>query len=205
MIFAVLLLISLVSCGTANNISDGEKNEIVGYFRDKLSETSALGDEDVFWTKNGSVYHLFEDCRFLSESDDIRHGPVARCGRSAPCSLCSERAAATTSEIEESAAVLLARETESEQSESVAQSTIGANEIAEPIAETDAATEAEVLTSTEAPADVSNAETVYWTVNGSVWHTDRNCSALAKSKEVLSGTVEESGKERGCKLCNQTE
>jgi hypothetical protein len=47
-------------------------------------------------------------------------------------------------------------------------------------------------------------ETVFWTAGGSVWHVTAECSALAKSKSVLSGTEEQAkqaGKSRVCKRC----
>lgn len=51
---------------------------------------------------------------------------------------------------------------------------------------------------------VSGENTVFWTDGGSVWHVTENCSALAKSKTVLSGSREEAmadGKTRVCKRC----
>ena len=47
-------------------------------------------------------------------------------------------------------------------------------------------------------------DTVFWTAGGSVWHVTAECSALAKSKSVLSGTEEQAkqaGKSRVCKRC----
>ena len=44
---------------------------------------------------------------------------------------------------------------------------------------------------------------VYWTPNGSVWHIDKDCITLKKSKVSLSGSIEESGKSRGCKVCTK--
>ena len=44
--------------------------------------------------------------------------------------------------------------------------------------------------------------TVYWTPSGSVYHTDRNCSTLSRSKTVLSGSISASGKSRACKVCS---
>ncbi|MBE6659539.1 MAG: hypothetical protein E7604_14000 [Ruminococcaceae bacterium] len=46
--------------------------------------------------------------------------------------------------------------------------------------------------------------TVYWTSGGSVWHVTADCSALAKSKSVNSGTEAQAaaaGKSRACKRC----
>ena len=49
-----------------------------------------------------------------------------------------------------------------------------------------------------------NADTVYWVKGGEVWHTRSNCSSLSRSKNILSGTVEDAllaGKARVCKRC----
>lgn len=42
---------------------------------------------------------------------------------------------------------------------------------------------------------------VYWTPNGKSYHATDKCSALAKSKTILSGTLEESGKNDPCDRC----
>ncbi|MGN0169134.1 MAG: DNA/RNA non-specific endonuclease [Lachnospiraceae bacterium] len=47
----------------------------------------------------------------------------------------------------------------------------------------------------------SGSGTVYWVPNGEVYHTNRNCSYLSRSKTVLSGTIAESGKPRKCSRC----
>ena len=47
---------------------------------------------------------------------------------------------------------------------------------------------------------------VYFTENGSVWHKDRACASLKRSKQILSGTVEEAeaqGKAAPCKRCSE--
>ena len=48
--------------------------------------------------------------------------------------------------------------------------------------------------------DTSNEVIVYWTVNGSVWHRNRNCRGLnrANDRNVRSGTIAQSGKYREC-------
>lgn len=53
-----------------------------------------------------------------------------------------------------------------------------------------------------ASEDVATVNTVYWTPNGKSYHTTDSCSALAKSKTILSGTIEESGKNDPCDRCN---
>lgn len=57
-------------------------------------------------------------------------------------------------------------------------------------------------TSSDRSTDVQDI--VYWTVSGSVWHTDKNCSSLEHANEILSGTVNEAiaaKKSRVCKKC----
>lgn len=43
--------------------------------------------------------------------------------------------------------------------------------------------------------------TVYWTPSGSVYHSTRNCPTLSRSRTIYSGTISQSGKSRGCKVC----
>jgi len=43
--------------------------------------------------------------------------------------------------------------------------------------------------------------TVYWVPNGAVFHVDKNCKTLSRSKTILSGSVAESGKPRVCNVC----
>lgn len=42
---------------------------------------------------------------------------------------------------------------------------------------------------------------VYWTPNGSVYHSNRSCPSLSRSKVVYEGTIAESGKSRHCGRC----
>lgn len=43
---------------------------------------------------------------------------------------------------------------------------------------------------------------VYWTPNGKSYHTIKQCSALSKSKTIISGTQSESGKSDPCDRCH---
>lgn len=47
----------------------------------------------------------------------------------------------------------------------------------------------------------SNTEIVYWTPKGKSYHKTDKCSALVKSKTILSGTISESGKTDPCDRC----
>ena len=56
----------------------------------------------------------------------------------------------------------------------------------------------------ETPAEVDGTEDVYWVKGGKVWHKSRECSALLRSTDIISGTLNEalsSGKDRGCQRC----
>ncbi len=47
---------------------------------------------------------------------------------------------------------------------------------------------------------------VYWTEGGEVWHLTENCSSLSRSKNILSGSVDDAigaGKERACMRCGK--
>lgn len=43
---------------------------------------------------------------------------------------------------------------------------------------------------------------VYWTPNGKSYHTTKSCSTLSRSKTVLEGTIQESGKNDACDRCH---
>lgn len=47
---------------------------------------------------------------------------------------------------------------------------------------------------------VPDGQIVYWTPDGEVYHIDRDCQHI-RDREALSGTVDESGKDRVCKTC----
>lgn len=46
-----------------------------------------------------------------------------------------------------------------------------------------------------------SGETVYWTSGGECYHSTADCSTLKRSKNISSGTVEQSGR-RPCKVCH---
>lgn len=54
--------------------------------------------------------------------------------------------------------------------------------------------------------DESGAELLFWTESGKVWHISRECSALKRSSNILSGNrsaAAEAGKERACSVCGK--
>lgn len=63
----------------------------------------------------------------------------------------------------------------------------------------------ETNASSEAKDDTDRIQsTVYWVENGKVWHKTKGCSALSRSKNIMSGSKSEAaaaGKERECKKC----
>ncbi len=68
-------------------------------------------------------------------------------------------------------------------------------------AEQAAAEQAAAEQAAAAQAQQNTGTTVYWTPNGEVYHSTPNCPSLSRSKTILSGSIEESGKSRGCKNC----
>ncbi|WP_346962288.1 DNA/RNA non-specific endonuclease [Clostridium sp.] len=48
----------------------------------------------------------------------------------------------------------------------------------------------------------SSSGTVYWTPNGESYHTTKGCSTLSRSKTILEGTIQESGKNDPCDRCH---
>lgn len=60
-------------------------------------------------------------------------------------------------------------------------------------------------TSTNDSSDInetSNSSVVYWTPNGKSYHTTKSCSTLSRSKTILEGSLQESGKTDPCDVCN---
>lgn len=54
----------------------------------------------------------------------------------------------------------------------------------------------------EDQSNFNNSEIVYWTPNGKSYHTTENCPTLSRSKTILSGTIDESGKNDPCDKCH---
>lgn len=55
---------------------------------------------------------------------------------------------------------------------------------------------------TQAPAHSEEyTQTVYYTSGGEVYHLSKECRYLSNSKEILQGTIRESGKKRCCEGC----
>lgn len=53
--------------------------------------------------------------------------------------------------------------------------------------------------------EVEEAQRVYFSIGGSVWHTKLDCGRLSKKNTVYYGTREEAqslGKDRGCSVCS---
>ena len=64
-----------------------------------------------------------------------------------------------------------------------------------------------VITIGSSPQSSPNAltaprsDTVYWTTNGQVYHSIPTCRSLARSSNIKSGSIAQSGKSRGCNNC----
>ena len=58
----------------------------------------------------------------------------------------------------------------------------------------------------EVPLDETKQENssdiVYWTSKGKSYHSSKSCSTLSKSKNILEGSLAESGKDDPCDRCN---
>ena len=54
----------------------------------------------------------------------------------------------------------------------------------------------------ESQGSTNSSSTVYWTPNGKSYHTTKNCPTLSRSKTILEGTIEESGKYDPCDRCH---
>ena len=48
----------------------------------------------------------------------------------------------------------------------------------------------------------SSSGKVYWTPNGKSYHSTKSCSTLSRSKTILEGTIQESGKHDPCDRCH---
>ena len=69
---------------------------------------------------------------------------------------------------------------------------------------TETANISETTAAPETTAAINQEQTVYWVKNGEVWHISINCPSLARSKNILSGSLDDAmaaGKERACKRC----
>lgn len=160
LIFLIITFLASFS-GCSDGISAEEENALViERLRSQIYETSPVSADTVYWLKNGSVYHLYRDCRFLSDSDNIRSGSAEKSGKSKVCGECLKRSEEESVENKDNL-------------RSLPESTAG-----------------------------SDLQIVYWTHGGKVWHTKKDCPALADAKEIKSGTVEQSKKERACKICS---
>ena len=56
--------------------------------------------------------------------------------------------------------------------------------------------------SSNSNANTNSSATVYWTPNGKSYHTTKSCSTLSRSKTILDGTIQESGKNDPCDRCH---
>lgn len=198
MLFGLYFVFSLISCSSDVPV---KKDAVLEHLRSKIYETSPIPDEAVFWLKGGSVYHLYRDCSFLEKADDVRQGAASESGRNKVCEVCEKRRFDET--------VQAQSESPEEEALSGTQDDLPSGLIQLDGAETADDIQNRSLIQEESegtdPAANGQVETVYWTPSGSVWHSDPNCTSLSRSKDVRSGTVAQSGKERGCKICSPSD
>ena len=50
--------------------------------------------------------------------------------------------------------------------------------------------------------NTNSSEIVYWTPNGKSYHTTKSCPTLSRSKTILEGTIQQSGKSDPCDRCH---
>jgi len=184
-LLAALAAAALFSCTVSESPASSDSG-LVSMFREKLTEEAELSssentqilpsgiddDATVYWVKSGSVYHRDPDCAQLRRSSDIMSGTAAQSGKNFACRFCCGK------------------------SEDNAEETKLPSGNAESTGSTESGGSANI---TETIPDES--QTVYWTPGGSVYHSSKSCPSLAKSENVKSGTVKESGKSRLCKKC----
>ena len=184
-LLAALAAAALFSCAVSESPASSDSG-LVRMFREKLTEEAELSSSDntqilpsgidddatVYWVKSGSVYHRDPDCAQLRRSSDIMSGTAAQSGKNFACRFCCGK------------------------SEDNAEETKLPSGNAESTGSTESGGSANI---TETIPDES--QTVYWTPGGSVYHSSKSCPSLAKSENVKSGTVKESGKSRLCKKC----
>ncbi len=87
-IASIIAIIALLIGGIAsydfNPISEEEKAEAMAEY----------GDEMVYWTPFGKVYHLYEDCHALNQTDTLTQGTVEQAiaaNRTRACKYCESR------------------------------------------------------------------------------------------------------------------
>ena len=184
-LLAALAAAALFSCAVSESPASSDSG-LVSMFREKLTEEAELSSSDntqilpsgidddatVYWVKSGSVYHRDPDCAQLRRRSDIMSGTAAQSGKNFACRFCCGK------------------------SEDNAEETKLPSGNAESTGSTESGGSANI---TETIPDES--QTVYWTPGGSVYHSSKSCPSLAKSENVKSGTVKESGKSRLCKKC----
>ncbi|CAI3579322.1 DNA/RNA non-specific endonuclease [Clostridium neonatale] len=51
-------------------------------------------------------------------------------------------------------------------------------------------------------SSTNNSEIVYWTPKGKSYHTTKSCPTLSRSKTILEGTIQQSGKNDPCDKCH---
>jgi hypothetical protein len=54
----------------------------------------------------------------------------------------------------------------------------------------------------DSDSNTSKSQIVYWLVDGAVYHNTKTCKCLQNSVDIRIGTIDQSGKVRGCAKCS---
>ena len=178
-LLAALAAAALFSCAVSESPASSDSG-LVSMFREKLTEEAELSSsENTQILPSGidddaTVYWVKSGSVYHRDPDcaQLRRSSAAQSGKNFACRFCCGK------------------------SEDNAEETKLPSGNAESTGSTESGGSANI---TETIPDES--QTVYWTPGGSVYHSSKSCPSLAKSENVKSGTVKESGKSRLCKKC----
>ena len=206
-------MVGLFTCGchhagsideAVSTISREELTEMAEAFSMHTGSLDKLPESEAYWTDGGTVYHTNRDCGHLSRAKVVTSGTIEEAlnaGKAKICSTCSKNDA------KETEATDTTTESETESADIATEpSTTAVSEEGDgttPDSECENTGTQDGIGSTEpdTPATAPDG-TVYWTKSGSVYHSHEDCSYLLKSKNILSGTVEEAQAARKPRLCS---
>lgn len=163
--------------------------------------TDTLGNELCYWLKGGDVWHASSACASIAraDADAVFSGSIddaISAGKKRGCKICSDGATVEDTEDHQS---------EAQTDQTGAETRVDTDLEDETVDAGDDTTEKTSRYTLE--YDEDGRLIVFWLESGSVWHSSRHCSSLARSDptKICSGYVEDaraSGKERACKKCS---
>ena len=94
---AVILIVAcligcLSGCAVKKHLEDILKPHSSAEEREEMNQQ--YGDTVVYWTANGKSYHLYDDCSFMSRSEELIYGTVEQAieaGKTRICRSCEQR------------------------------------------------------------------------------------------------------------------